>query len=52
MHIHLTTKPGLLVLPVKRQKDDMQVNVAGFRRNIKNLAHNYSDAQVRACAQL
>lgn len=25
----------------------MQVNVAGFRRNIKNLAHNYSDAQVR-----
>ncbi len=32
---------------VKRQKDDMQVNVAGFRRNIKNLAHNYSDAQVK-----
>jgi len=24
----------------------MQVNVAGLRRNIKNLAHNYSDAQV------
>lgn len=25
--------------------DDMQMNVAGIRRNIKNLAHNYSDAQ-------
>ncbi|XP_055384206.1 epsin-2 isoform X3 [Condylostylus longicornis] len=25
----------------------MQVNVAGIRRNIKNLAHNYSDAQVK-----
>lgn len=24
----------------------MQMNVAGLRRNIKNLAHNYSDAQV------
>lgn len=23
----------------------MQVNVAGFRRNLKNIAHNYSDAQ-------
>ncbi|XP_037038905.1 epsin-2 isoform X6 [Bradysia coprophila] len=32
---------------MKRQKDDMQVNVAGFRRNIKNLAHNYSDAQIK-----
>ncbi|XP_055701303.1 epsin-1 isoform X4 [Phlebotomus papatasi] len=32
---------------MKRQKDDMQVNVAGIRRNIKNLAHNYSDAQVK-----
>lgn len=32
--------------PVRRQKDDMQVNVAGIRRNIKNLAHNYSDPQV------
>lgn len=31
---------------VRRQKDDMQVNVAGIRRNIKNLAHNYSDPQV------
>jgi epsin len=30
-----------------RQKDDKQVNVAGLRRNIKNLAHNYSDAQVK-----
>ncbi|KAJ2939132.1 hypothetical protein O0L34_g8445 [Tuta absoluta] len=28
-------------------RDDMQVNVAGLRRNIKNLAHNYSDAQVK-----
>lgn len=24
----------------------MQVNLAGIRRDIKNLAHNYSDAQV------
>lgn len=30
---------------MKRQREDMQVNVAGLRRNIKNLAHNYSDAQ-------
>lgn len=30
-------------------RDDMQVNVAGLRRNIKNLAHNYSDAQVWPC---
>lgn len=31
---------------MRRQRDEMQVNVAGLRRNIKNLAHNYSDAQV------
>ncbi|XP_077292595.1 epsin homolog lqf isoform X2 [Arctopsyche grandis] len=31
----------------KGTKDDMQVNVAGLRRNIKNLAHNYSDAQIK-----
>uniref|UniRef100_A0A8D8PSM2 Epsin-2 n=1 Tax=Cacopsylla melanoneura TaxID=428564 RepID=A0A8D8PSM2_9HEMI len=30
-----------------RQREDIQVNVAGLRRNIKNLAHNYSDAQVK-----
>ncbi|KAG6458341.1 hypothetical protein O3G_MSEX010788 [Manduca sexta] len=30
-----------------RGRDEMQVNVAGLRRNIKNLAHNYSDAQVK-----
>uniref|UniRef100_A0A224XMM2 Putative equilibrative nucleoside transporter protein n=1 Tax=Panstrongylus lignarius TaxID=156445 RepID=A0A224XMM2_9HEMI len=30
-----------------RRREDMQVNVAGLRRNIKNLAHNYSDAQVK-----
>ncbi|XP_072932329.1 epsin-2 isoform X4 [Epargyreus clarus] len=30
-----------------RARDEMQVNVAGLRRNIKNLAHNYSDAQVK-----
>lgn len=30
-----------------KRRDDMQVNVAGLRRNIKNLAHNYSDAQVK-----
>lgn len=34
------------MISVRRQKDDMQVNVAGIRRNIKNLAHNYSDPQV------
>nr|XP_014088661.1 epsin-1 isoform X3 [Bactrocera oleae]XP_036222753.1 epsin-1 isoform X1 [Bactrocera oleae]XP_036222755.1 epsin-1 isoform X1 [Bactrocera oleae]XP_036222763.1 epsin-1 isoform X1 [Bactrocera oleae]XP_036222765.1 epsin-1 isoform X1 [Bactrocera oleae]XP_036222769.1 epsin-1 isoform X1 [Bactrocera oleae]XP_036222776.1 epsin-1 isoform X1 [Bactrocera oleae]XP_036222785.1 epsin-1 isoform X1 [Bactrocera oleae]XP_036222794.1 epsin-1 isoform X1 [Bactrocera oleae]XP_036222797.1 epsin-1 isoform X2 [Bac len=32
---------------MRKQKEDMQVNVAGLRRNIKNLAHNYSDAQVK-----
>ncbi|XP_004524570.1 putative uncharacterized protein DDB_G0277255 isoform X4 [Ceratitis capitata] len=32
---------------MRKQKEDMQVNVAGIRRNIKNLAHNYSDAQVK-----
>lgn len=26
---------------------DMQVNVAGLRRNLKNIAHNYSEAQVK-----
>lgn len=30
-----------------RRREEMQVNVAGFRRNIKNLAHNYTDAQVK-----
>lgn len=30
-----------------RRREEMQVNVAGLRRNIKNLAHNYSDAQVK-----
>uniref|UniRef100_A0A182VJS3 ENTH domain-containing protein n=1 Tax=Anopheles merus TaxID=30066 RepID=A0A182VJS3_ANOME len=29
------------------RKTDTQMNVAGIRRNIKNLAHNYSDAQVK-----
>uniref|UniRef100_A0A6M2DVG5 Putative equilibrative nucleoside transporter protein n=1 Tax=Xenopsylla cheopis TaxID=163159 RepID=A0A6M2DVG5_XENCH len=32
---------------MRRQRDEMQVNVAGLRRNIKNLAHNYSDAQIK-----
>ncbi|KAL5293431.1 EPN2 family protein [Megaselia abdita] len=32
---------------MRRKQDDMQMNVAGIRRNIKNLAHNYSDAQVK-----
>lgn len=27
------------------RRTEMQVNVAGIRRNIKNIAHNYSDAQ-------
>lgn len=30
-----------------KKREEMQVNVAGLRRNIKNIAHNYSDAQVR-----
>ncbi|CAG9860840.1 unnamed protein product [Phyllotreta striolata] len=30
---------------MRRGSHDMQVNVAGIRRNIKNFAHNYSDAQ-------
>ncbi|XP_050540886.1 epsin-2 isoform X2 [Daktulosphaira vitifoliae] len=30
-----------------RKREDMQVNVAGLRRNIKNIAHNYSEAQVK-----
>ncbi|XP_030572413.1 epsin-1 isoform X2 [Drosophila novamexicana] len=38
---------NLFVFSLRKQKDDMQVNVAGLRRNIKNLAHNYSDAQVK-----
>lgn len=29
------------------KRNDTQMNVAGIRRNIKNLAHNYSDAQVK-----
>lgn len=32
-------------LQMRRGSHDMQVNVAGIRRNLKNLAHNYSDAQ-------
>ncbi|CAG9824147.1 unnamed protein product [Phaedon cochleariae] len=30
---------------MRRNSNDMQVNVAGIRRNLKNFAHNYSDAQ-------
>ncbi|XP_066262936.1 epsin-2 isoform X2 [Euwallacea similis] len=30
---------------MRRSSNDMQVNVAGIRRNLKNIAHNYSDAQ-------
>lgn len=29
-----------------KKREEMQVNVAGLRRNLKNIAHNYSDAQV------
>ncbi|XP_018905194.2 epsin-2 isoform X1 [Bemisia tabaci] len=32
---------------MKKQREDIQVNVAGLRRNLKNLAHNYSDAQIK-----
>uniref|UniRef100_A0A336LC03 CSON006842 protein n=1 Tax=Culicoides sonorensis TaxID=179676 RepID=A0A336LC03_CULSO len=34
-------------IKMKKNTVDMQMNVAGLRRNIKNLAHNYSDAQVK-----
>lgn len=47
MRCYLTWFSLLIDVSVRRQKDDMQVNVAGIRRNIKNLAHNYSDPQVR-----
>lgn len=30
-----------------KRRDDMQVNVAGLRRWTKNIAHNYSNAQVK-----
>ncbi|XP_025424164.1 epsin-2 isoform X2 [Sipha flava] len=30
-----------------KKREEMQVNVAGLRRNLKNIAHNYSDAQVK-----
>ena len=30
-----------------RAADTMAVNISGLRRNIKNVAHNYTDAQVR-----
>ena len=26
--------------------EEMAVNISGLRRNIKNVAHNYTDAQV------
>lgn len=29
-----------------KQEKEMAVNIAGLRRNIKNVAHNYTDAQV------
>lgn len=32
---------------MRRQREDMQVNVSVLRRNLKNLAHNYSDAQIK-----
>ncbi|CAD7083371.1 unnamed protein product [Hermetia illucens] len=41
------TKNQSSICEMRKQKDDMQMNVAGLRRNIKNLAHNYSDAQVK-----
>lgn len=30
----------------------MQTNVAGIRRNIKNIAHNYTDAQVSVSSRI
>ncbi|XP_055631329.1 epsin-1 isoform X2 [Toxorhynchites rutilus septentrionalis] len=42
---HFSLAPAL---PTRRMKrNDTQMNVAGIRRNIKNLAHNYSDAQIK-----
>nr|XP_023015027.1 epsin-2-like isoform X2 [Leptinotarsa decemlineata] len=38
----MTSKSDSLM---RRNSHDMQVNVAGLRRNLKNFAHNYSDAQ-------
>ena len=30
----------------------MAVSIAGLRRNIKNVAHNYTDAQVSSTTQI
>lgn len=38
-------KSSLNSKTMRRGSNDMQVNVAGIRRNLKNFAHNYSDAQ-------
>jgi hypothetical protein len=35
-----------LQMASSKKAADIQVNVAGIRRTVKNLAHNYSDAQV------
>ncbi|XP_054281853.1 epsin-1-like isoform X2 [Macrosteles quadrilineatus] len=43
----LSSKVVSVVSAMKRQREGMQVNVAGLRRNIMNLAHNYSGAQVK-----
>jgi len=32
---------------VKKYSSDMHMNIAGLRRNVKNFAHNYTDAQVK-----
>lgn len=32
---------------MKKHREDLQMNVSSLRRNIKNLAHNYTDAQVK-----
>ncbi|CAB3364633.1 Hypothetical predicted protein [Cloeon dipterum] len=39
--------PAQQVYTMGSKKADIQVNVAGIRRTVKNLAHNYSDAQVK-----
>jgi hypothetical protein len=48
-YTHIYTRWNFHSEGIKQTKTNwvkMQMNVAGLRRNIKNLAHNYSDAQV------
>ena len=46
--LQINTVPKLPTsTPTKdREEDIMAANISGLRRNIKNIAHNYTDAQV------